>query len=351
METASLDDFLALNEQLAALIEAHVPLEVGLPHREVPAADELKRISATVIRRVNRGESLVEALGGDEGDIPSAFRGVMDFGLHTGKLSAALDGSSQVAESADDSRFTYETSLIYPLIVCALAYVGLIGFCLYLVPVLQDMYTSLNLAPGRGLRLLLMVRAAMPYWAVILPILAGAAITWWTRIKRRTATGSINRQLRWLPGASRIVFQERCSRFASSLAALLDSKVPLPEALVIAGDMSGDVNLNQGANALAKAEQSRNVPADDSSIAMRFPPFLRWAIWHAEATTGRARALEIAARMYREASKRRAERMRTLVPMVALVLLGGTVTLLYGLTLFVPVVELLRTLATNTGPR
>jgi type II secretory pathway component PulF len=351
METASLDDFLALNEQLAALIEAHVPLEVGLSRREALAAEELKQINATVVRRVNRGESLVEALGGDEGDIPSEFRGVMDFGLRTGKLSAALDGSSQVAESADDSRFTYETAFIYPLIVCALAYVGLIGFCLYLVPVLQDMYTSLNLAPGRGLRLLLMVRAAMPYWAVILPILAGAAITWWTRAKRRRATGSTNGQLRWLPGASRIVFQERCSRFAASLAALLDSKVPLAQALVIAGDMSGDFNLNQGANALARAEQSKNAPADDSSIAMRFPPFLRWAIWHAEATTGRARALEIAARMYREASKRRAERMRTLVPMVALVLLGGTVTLLYGLTLFVPVVELLRTLATNTGPR
>ncbi len=31
--------------------------------------------------------------------------------------------------------------------------------------------------------------------------------------------------------------------------------------------------------------------------------------------------------------------------MVALVLFGGTVTLLYGLALFVPMVELLRTLA------
>jgi hypothetical protein len=49
--------------------------------------------------------------------------------------------------------------------------------------------------------------------------------------------------------------------------------------------------------------------------------------------------------MYRESAERRAARLRTLAPIVALVLFGGTVTLLYGLTLFVPVVELLRTLA------
>jgi type II secretory pathway component PulF len=304
------------------------------------------------MRRVNRGESLVEALRDDEGDIPPEFRSVMEFGLYTGQLSKALDASGQVAEAADDSRFTYETALIYPLLVCALAYVGLIGFCLYLVPVLHDMYTSLKLAPGRGLSILLMVRAALPYWAVVLPILAVVAITSWARAKRRGATSlKSNNPLGWLPGASRLLFQERCSRFAESLAILLDSQMPLPQALAISGDMSGDANLKQGAAALARAEQVNNVLADDSSIAMRFPPFLRWAIWHAEATTGRARALRIAAEMYCEAAKRRAERMRTLVPMVALVLLGGTVTLLYGLSLFVPVVELLRTLATNTGPR
>jgi general secretion pathway protein F len=346
MATASLDDFLALNEQLAALIDAGVPLDMGLPEQRTSAAEQLKRINATIVRRVHRGESLDEALEGDDAEIPATFRSAMQFGLRTGKISETLDTSVQVAESVDDSRFTIETAFIYPLIICVIAYLGLIGFSLYLVPTLDEMYTSLNLTPGPGLRVLHLVRETLPYWAIILPIVLLAAVSLWSRAKRRATTGNVfTGPPRWLPGTSQTLFQERCSRFAASLAALLDNQVPFQEAVVIAGEASGDANLIEGANSLAAADQRSHLPADDGPIAMQFPPFLRWAIWHADATIGRARALEIAARMYREAAARRAERLRTFAPMVVLVLVGGTVTLLYGLTLFIPVVELLRTLA------
>src|SRR4051812_20507563 len=109
METASLDDFVTLNQQLAALLAAGVPLELGLPQRGAPSAKELELITATVARRVNRGESLAEALEGDEDEVPVAFRGALQFGLQTGNLSAALEGSSQVGESMEESRFTFES--------------------------------------------------------------------------------------------------------------------------------------------------------------------------------------------------------------------------------------------------
>ena len=69
--------------------------------------------------------------------------------------------------------------------------------------------------------------------------------------------------------------------------------------LVIAGDASGDADLREGARLLADAVHEGRLPGDDSPVALRFPPFLRWAIWHSDATTGRVRALQIAARMYR----------------------------------------------------
>jgi type II secretory pathway component PulF len=346
MATASLNDFTALNEQLAALVEAGVPLDVGLPRRELAAADELERINATVVRRVNRGESLAEALEGDERDVPAGYRGLVQLGLSTGDLPSALEGSSCVAKSADDSRFAFETALVYPLIVCGFAYIGLIGFSLFLAPTLEEMYTSLNLSPGSGLRVLRAVRTTLPYWAVIPPIVLIVIGGWWLRAKaRRDATGVVTGRLRWLPGTSRILFQERCARFAASLAALLDKQVPLADALSICGDTSGDAGLSAGAKAFADADKMGQIPGDDSAVAKQFPPFMRWAIWHADATTGRARALHIAAKLYRESSARRLDRLRAIAPLTALVLLGGTVTLLYGLTLFVPVVELLRALA------
>lgn len=347
METASLDDFVALNDQLAALVQAGVPLDMGFSPPETSAAKALERINATIVRRVSRGETLTEALEGDEQDVPASYRSMVLFGLHTGNLSAALNGSSRLAASVDESRFAFETALIYPLIVCSLAYVGLIGFSLFLVPTLEDTYTSMGIAPGPGLRVLQVLRDTLPFWAAIPPILLIVLVARWVRSQSQRAAAGVSTSglLRWLPGVSRILFQERCARFAASLAELLDNQVPLNEALPIAGTSSGDADLREGASSLAAAFEEQQTPADVSPVALRFPPFLRWAIWHSDATIGRARALRIAARTYDEAAEQRVERLQTIAPMAALVLIAGTITLLYGLALFVPVVEFLCKLA------
>jgi hypothetical protein len=96
---------------------------------------------------------------------------------------------------------------------------------------------------------------------------------------------------------------------------------------------------------MARAAQAGHLPGNASDRGRELPPLLRWAIWHSDEPTARAHALEIAARIYRQTAERRTERLRTLAPIVALVTVGGTLTLLYGLALFVPLVELLYTFA------
>lgn len=345
MDTASVDDFQALNEHLAALVAAGVPLDVGLSGGEHTADNELKRIGATVSRRLHRGETFSEALD-DDADMPAAYRSAMQFGLRSGDLTSALPGASLVAQSMDDSRRAVETSFVYPAIICALAYVGLLGFSRYLTPVLQSLYASLKVPPGRGVHALQVISAALPYWAIGLPVVFVVIWLWWAR-SRRTAESRLAVQgpLRWLPGTKKILLHEQWARFASSLAELLAHETPLNEALPIAANLSGDARLLAGALAIAAAKPTEQLPPYDGDIALHFPPFLRWSIWHGDSTTGLVRALEIAARLYRESAERRAERQRVLLPITVLVVIGGTVTLLYGLALFVPLTELLRTVA------
>ena len=54
----TLDDFVAWNDQLAALVQAGVPLDFGLGASGADLTESLKRINAAVARRVSRGESL-----------------------------------------------------------------------------------------------------------------------------------------------------------------------------------------------------------------------------------------------------------------------------------------------------
>jgi hypothetical protein len=55
----------------------------------------------------------------------------------------------------------------------------------------------------------------------------------------------------------------------------------------------------------------------------------------------------MAADIYRVSAARRQERLRTIVPLIACMVLGGSVTLLYGLALFLPVVQMLLGLASS----
>ena len=72
---------------------------------------------------------------------------------------------------------------------------------------------------------------------------------------------------------------------------------------------------------------------------------MRWALFQSEPTVGRKRALQMAAALYRDASSHSMRRARIVAPIIGLVLLGGSVTLLYGLALFVPVVQMLKAVA------
>lgn len=346
MPSASLDDFLALNDELAALVMAGVPLEVGLGQHGDTAARALERINATVIRRVGRGESLAEALEGDEQDVPAPYRSMVQLGLRTGDLSAALDGSNRIATSVDETRFVTASAFLYPLILLCVAYLGMVSFCLYFVPTLESMYTSLRRPPGHRLQILLAVRDTLPYWIAIMPLVL--LLVAWRFYRKPTGGGSPARQvgiLAWLPGASRAIFEQRCATFAASLAALLDAGTPLDLALGISADAFGDVDFRAGSQLVATSLREGQLSVDDSLAACQFPPFLRWALWHSETTVGRVRALHMAADIYRESANRRSARLQTIAPLATLIVLGGGVTLLYGLALFVPVVELLRTLA------
>ena len=351
MENATLDDFVALNDQLAALAGAGVPVDTGLESQGGDMAEILGKINAAVAYRVAHGTPVGDALDDAQQFVPASYRCLVQLGLRSGDLTVALNGSRQLSEFVDDSRYSVCAALFYPLLVCGLAYVGLIGFCLFLVPTLTDLVDSLRVLPGPALHVLQLLGGSMAYWIAIPPAVLLAIVAWWRHVARRrvTSVGDLGRLPAWLPGMSRAESQQRWANLAAALAALLEAGMPVDEALPLAAGASGDAKLEHGALELAASLKRGRAVADDDPEAKCFPPFLRWALLRSDATVGRVRALQMAAAVYRDSALRRAERLRIAAPMVACVVLGGTATLLYGLALFLPVVELLESIALPQG--
>lgn len=157
--------------------------------------------------------------------------------------------------------------------------------------------------------------------------------------------GRAARLLSLVPGMSRAIFQERSANFSDALATLLEGGAPLPEAMRIAADAWNDPVMAEATRRLVANLRPGQSLSDDGQLAARFPPFLRWALHSSEATTGRAKALRMAAGIYRDAAKHGQRRLRVVAPIVMAVVVGGGATLLYGLALFVPIVNLLQGMA------
>jgi type II secretory pathway component PulF len=292
---------------------------------------------------MSRGATLAEALDDDVEVLPPAYRCLIQVGLRSGRLEAGLDGSERIAEAAERSRYGVRAAFFYPLVVCLLAYLGLIGFCLWFEPVLENVYAGLRLPPGRGLTVLRELRSAMPLWIALPP---AALLAWWawgTLRRPQSGAKSFGRGgLAKRPaGASGALLQRRWANYADALATLLDAETPLGEGMRLAACASDDSTVAAASHELALAIESGEPLPDDRRAAQGCPPFLRWAIADADAAIGRAAALRMAAAVYRDAAERIDARRRNVTPALACIVVGGAVTLCYALAVFSPVIDLL----------
>ncbi len=307
----------------------------------------LARINALVARQVSRGDT-VEAAIKNSDRVPPWYRNLIVTGLKSDDLNASLQEFSRVADSIDESQYVNESALFYPLIVCTLAYLGLVGGCLFFVPHMESAYASFEIKPGTGLLILQKIRDTLPIWIAVPPILLLVGIA--LRLRRRSLLkhsvgGVISNSLGSLSGTAQSIQEQRWAHFAETMASLEKEKLPFSKALEIAADGCGDNSLANGARSLAAVAASGESLNPESPGALRFPPFMRWALFQSEDTVGRERALQMAAALYREASNYNIGRAKIIAPILGVVALAGSVTLLYGLTIFVPVVQMLKAVA------
>ncbi|QDU54057.1 type II secretion system F family protein [Aeoliella mucimassa] len=125
----TLDDFAALNAELASLVRARMPLEPSLRQiaRYLPtgAADMAERLA----KRLEQGMSLGDAIELEGKKLPEMYLAVISAGLESGEPAGALEAVSQSAARLATLRQTTGIALIVPVMVVVIAS-ALFGFLL-----------------------------------------------------------------------------------------------------------------------------------------------------------------------------------------------------------------------------
>ncbi len=343
----TLQELIALNDEIAALVRAGVPLEPALAELGKELPGRLGKLTTMLAECSERGESLPQVMAEHAGGMPPIYRAVVEAGLRSGRLSSALESLAGSIRRLAEMRRAVATAAIYPLSVLILAWVFFALFVKILVPSLTSGFRELEV-PGRELfEVMAGWGPSAVYWGPLVPagviLLAGL---WWYG-SARAAVAEPRRAARligWLPWMGRALQWSRTAAFVELLTLLLENRVPLDEAMVLAADASGDPQWRPAIKNLAAVLRRGETPSKRHLAATGMPPLLRWLISAGQRHDALLPALKHAAETYRRRAEHRAKLARTFLPMVLTITIGGTAVLIYALLLFVPYVGMLRAL-------
>lgn len=348
----TIDQLVALNDEIAALSRSGMPLERGLMQIGSDLPGRLGDITRELSGKMTDGASLSEALRDSSARLPKVYRAVVDAGLRAGNLPVALEGLSTFARNYAEARRSIGLALLYPMIVLALAYVLFVFIVTVVMPRFALAFLSLGLDIHPVLGFLEHLGATSRYWGPILPAAGIVAVFVWL------TSGSVssldgNRSLHLvsrLPWLGLMLRGYEAASFSDLLALLIEHDVPFPDAIELAGDGSGDAAVARVSRELAASIRRGDPSGERLKLSAPFPPLLQWLLATAPLQKDNlVRALRQMSQRYRGQASYQAEKLRIFLPIILLLGIGATATLLYTLALFLPMTSLWTSLA-NQAP-
>ncbi|MCZ4129596.1 GspF family T2SS innner membrane protein variant XcpS [Stutzerimonas balearica] len=240
-------DLALLTRQLATLVQAALPIEEALRATAAQSSSaKIKSMLLAVRARVMEGHSLAAALREYPSAFPELYRATVAAGEHAGHLGLVLDQLADYTDQRQQSRQKIQLALLYPviLLVASLAIVSLLLG--YVVPDVVKVFVNTGQelpALTRGLIAASNLVKSLG-WLIVLVLVAGV-------LGLRAALRDTAFRRRWdalllrLPLVGRLSRATNTARFASTLAILTRSGVPLVEALSIAAAVIANLRIRE----------------------------------------------------------------------------------------------------------
>lgn len=330
-----------VTRQLATLIGSGVSIEEALG---IAARQAGKPGTATLLLNVRDGvlggSTFAEALGSYPVAFPDFYRASIAAGEKSGQLGTVMQHLAGFVERRQKNRQTVGLALLYPALLAVVSLGIIVMLLTYVVPDIVRVFTA------RGADLPLLTRgliAASGFvsaygWMMVAGLAAGALLF------RQWLKPASNR-LRWdrwklrFPLTRGIVRQSNTAQFAGTLAMLVQSGVPLSEALEGAARVTPNSHIRSRIEETERRVREGSGFGDALAAADVFPPMLLAMVASGEAGRQLGPTLE------RTAADQQGELDALVATVVALVepgvlLLMGGLVLLMVMSILLPIVGL-----------
>jgi len=339
------DEVARLTDHIARLTATGLPLPSGIRAlREELPGRRFGKVLDRLAAQLESGLSLEESLAQQGDKIPPHLRGVVMAGSRSGKLGEVLGRFAGYANVGVELRRSLWIKLAYPMLTLALACMVYIFISVVLMngflwifrdfgipmPLLTQFIFKISEAVSRAWKQL----AAGAVGLLALGSLATLVL--------RT---ELRRGLGWaIPLIGPVWHYSDLAEFSHLLALLVESEVPLLEALPMAGSAVQNSEIASGAKQAAH-EVSEGSPLAQALIRSSLYPrsFLRILEW-AETHRGLSEALHMMGEMFEARARSQATVVSLVCNTLALLsVIGGVACLVIGV--FLPMIQLLQKLS------
>lgn len=345
MPSTSGDDA-AIGGAISALVASGLPVEQGLraAARELPSGRTAKALGR-LADRLERGEPFEQAA--DERSMPPHLRALVVSGVRSASLGRVLEEFVAAERHAADVHRKILLALSYPAFLLLLMSCLFAFFSFGVVPGIMKLYEDFDAdLPGLTVALGEVSRSGkFIVWGNIAALVAAWLFLWLAMNVSELrpvilAVPLVGSALRWAALA----------RFSRLFALLVETELPLPQALVLAGRGCQDSTLNYASKKVSAAVERGAALADALVVRRQFPsslgPMVRWgelAAARQGATSPLADSLRTAAEMFEGRLEAQLGLLRAVVPPLTFALVLWGALFIVGATLL-PLVSLIEKL-------
>lgn len=344
MQRVTPKQLMAFTRQLATLVNAGLPLVRGLKvlgrqEKNPMLRDALHEMSEAIESGSNFAEALVQH--------PRIFDKLYVNMVKAGEIGGVLDkvllALAEFMEKIQKIKNKVKGAMIYPMVVLSLAVGILVFLMLFIIPKFQKIFE--DIMSGKPLPWLTRkVVDISNNLTTIGPALVGVIILFAIALKfaRKTEKGAYTIDLvkLKLPMFGPLFMKGAIARFTRTLGELMDSGVPVLQALTIVGETSGNAVVSRAVHTVHDAvKEGENIAPTLASTAI-FPPVVISMVEVGEETGELPQMLRRIADNYDDEVDTAVAGLTSIIEplmIVMLALIVGTIVI----SLFLPLIEII----------
>jgi type IV pilus assembly protein PilC len=271
-KNVKLKDLAVMSRQMATMVGSGLSLLRALTILADQTENKKLKTSLTQVRaQVESGSSLSESLLRQPTIYPPLMIHLIRAGETGGFLDQALESVANTFEKDVKLRNTIKSAMTYPVVVLAMALLGVVAMLIFIVPVFEQMFTNLGGELPLPTQVLVVISKNMVWIAPLLLVGIVVFAVWWRKNKHLPKVRKVVDTWKLkLPVFGELFRKIAIARFARNFSTMTRSGVPILQSLAIVGETSGNWVIEE---AMHKVQESVRIGRSVAAPLMDEPVF------------------------------------------------------------------------------